>query len=291
MVDLVSCCGAPAAVRDDRGEGDSRALPHCGHARRNSPSARSRDRTGATCSSTTRCAVIADGRPAELGHANVCVAACSSSRSARPSAPSAAGRRGRSPSRPRTSTRQVRSSTDSRACQPSPSSPSAGSDQYDMVKIRFPSWCDRIQWQGQDVTQLCYRRAELLCSDHRPVLSVFDITVRTLQPERRNIVYKVTGHPPGSRADPRARRRAFSSAWTTWRTWPFRGCVPAVCWGWWAAKSPPAVQVSLSRNTIPFSQVFFDTCVASARARRGGWAGLTACVQARDGGVHRAQYV
>lgn len=49
-------------------------------------------------------------------------------------------------------------------------------------KRRMPAWCDRIQWYtdphvtGIDVKTLSYDRVELHCSDHKPVVGLFEIS-------------------------------------------------------------------------------------------------------------------
>ncbi|KAG0175793.1 inositol polyphosphate 5-phosphatase [Apophysomyces sp. BC1021] len=56
-----------------------------------------------------------------------------------------------------------------------------GTDIYDTSeKQRVPGWTDRIIFKGRSLKQLQYARAELLTSDHRPVLSVFEADVMTL---------------------------------------------------------------------------------------------------------------
>lgn len=44
-------------------------------------------------------------------------------------------------------------------------------------KRRSPAWCDRILWSGNSIKQLCYKRADIRLSDHRPVSSVFLLEV------------------------------------------------------------------------------------------------------------------
>ncbi|XVF52407.1 hypothetical protein PTKIN_Ptkin05aG0015900 [Pterospermum kingtungense] len=47
-------------------------------------------------------------------------------------------------------------------------------------KKRSPAWCDRILWSGKGIKQLCYQRAEIRLSDHRPVSSTFLVEVEVL---------------------------------------------------------------------------------------------------------------
>ncbi|KAH1089646.1 hypothetical protein J1N35_016903 [Gossypium stocksii] len=47
-------------------------------------------------------------------------------------------------------------------------------------KKRSPAWCDRILWCGKGIKQLCYQRAEIRLSDHRPVSSMFLLEVEVL---------------------------------------------------------------------------------------------------------------
>ncbi|KAE8728415.1 Type I inositol 1,4,5-trisphosphate 5-phosphatase 2 [Hibiscus syriacus] len=47
-------------------------------------------------------------------------------------------------------------------------------------KKRSPAWCDRILWSGIGIKLLCYRRAEIRLSDHRPVSSMFLVEVEVL---------------------------------------------------------------------------------------------------------------
>lgn len=63
-------------------------------------------------------------------------------------------------------------------------------------KKRSPAWCDRILWLGKGIKQLCYNRAEIRVSDHRPVSSNFMVEVevfdhrklqRALKPTRARV--------------------------------------------------------------------------------------------------------
>ena len=57
-------------------------------------------------------------------------------------------------------------------------------------KRRTPSWTDRILYQGKNVQQLEYNRAELLMSDHRPVLSLFKLPTLLVDTVKRDLIYK-----------------------------------------------------------------------------------------------------
>ncbi|KAL1916229.1 uncharacterized protein VTP21DRAFT_5846 [Calcarisporiella thermophila] len=53
-----------------------------------------------------------------------------------------------------------------------------GTHHYDTSeKQRIPSWTDRILYRGKPLRQLGYSRAELLVSDHRPVMSLFEVDI------------------------------------------------------------------------------------------------------------------
>lgn len=62
-----------------------------------------------------------------------------------------------------------------------------GTDRYDTSeKKRAPAWCDRILYRGGDrIKQFDYQRHELWLSDHRPVTGLFEITTKTIDPQRR----------------------------------------------------------------------------------------------------------
>ncbi|KAI3693760.1 hypothetical protein L1987_76712 [Smallanthus sonchifolius] len=80
----------------------------------------------------------------------------------------------------------------------------AGSDRYvgenpkEGEKRRTPAWCDRILWSGKRIKQLCYNRAEIRMSDHRPVSSVFAIEVEVFDPRKLRRALNLTSaavHP------------------------------------------------------------------------------------------------
>lgn len=67
-----------------------------------------------------------------------------------------------------------------------------GTDQYDTSeKKRVPAWCDRIFYRGGNrITPLAYDSLVVRVSDHRPVLGVFRIQAKTMDPRKRAVVYK-----------------------------------------------------------------------------------------------------
>ena len=71
-----------------------------------------------------------------------------------------------------------------------------GTDLYEQrpdKKLRAPAWCDRILWLAQEpghVAQLNYTRSELNCSDHKPVMSTFLVTIKDVILSRREEVYE-----------------------------------------------------------------------------------------------------
>ncbi|XP_022718066.1 type I inositol polyphosphate 5-phosphatase 2-like isoform X3 [Durio zibethinus] len=59
-------------------------------------------------------------------------------------------------------------------------------------KKRSPAWCDRILWSGKGIKQLCYQRAEIRLSDHRPVSSMFLVEVEVLDHRKLQRVLNVS---------------------------------------------------------------------------------------------------
>lgn len=71
-----------------------------------------------------------------------------------------------------------------------------GTDVYEQrpdKKLRAPAWCDRVLWMAQEpkhVQQLTYARSESPnISDHKPVYSTLNITIKDVVPSKREKVY------------------------------------------------------------------------------------------------------
>ncbi|XP_076926782.1 type I inositol polyphosphate 5-phosphatase 2-like isoform X3 [Bidens hawaiensis] len=74
----------------------------------------------------------------------------------------------------------------------------AGENPKEGEKRRAPAWCDRILWMGKGIKQLCYNRAEIRMSDHRPVSSVFALEVEVFDPRKLRRALNLTSaavHP------------------------------------------------------------------------------------------------
>ncbi|TGZ77171.1 DNase I-like protein [Ascodesmis nigricans] len=67
-----------------------------------------------------------------------------------------------------------------------------GTDIYDTSeKKRVPAWCDRVLYRGRrKIEQTQYRRWEVKASDHRPVTAAFNISVKTVERQRRKMVWE-----------------------------------------------------------------------------------------------------
>jgi len=62
-----------------------------------------------------------------------------------------------------------------------------GSNEYDSKAKRIPSWCDRIFYKKTKlIKQICYNRSEYTYSDHKPVYSIFDLTILREYKEEKN---------------------------------------------------------------------------------------------------------
>lgn len=59
-------------------------------------------------------------------------------------------------------------------------------------KNRAPAWCDRILWKGSGIEQKYYTsQPKLRVSDHKPVLSLFEVAVRSIQTISEQIEEKI----------------------------------------------------------------------------------------------------
>jgi endonuclease/exonuclease/phosphatase family metal-dependent hydrolase len=67
-----------------------------------------------------------------------------------------------------------------------------GTDVYDTSeKKRVPAWCDRVLYRGRrKIEQTQYRRWEVKASDHRPVTAAFNVSVKTVDPARRKVIWQ-----------------------------------------------------------------------------------------------------
>jgi phosphatidylinositol-bisphosphatase len=73
-----------------------------------------------------------------------------------------------------------------------------GTNDYDRrpeKKQRPPAWCDRILWRSlsnklDSVIQLDYTRSELQPSDHKPVMSLFQVSIRKIIAEKEKAVFQ-----------------------------------------------------------------------------------------------------
>ncbi|KAI0750962.1 inositol polyphosphate phosphatase [Daedaleopsis nitida] len=91
------------------------------------------------------------------------------------------------------------------------------SDTYDTgEKMRIPAWTDRILFKGNNLDLAVYSRAELRCSDHRPVFALFRADVRIIDHAKRAalrnmLLENVTSTAPGEKLDEKLASLAFSS--------------------------------------------------------------------------------
>lgn len=70
-----------------------------------------------------------------------------------------------------------------------------GKNEYDEKNKRTPSWCDRILYKrSKFIKQLVYSRAELLSSDHRPVLSLFNVYAGRISDKKRKEIINEIKH-------------------------------------------------------------------------------------------------
>ncbi|KAI0722816.1 inositol polyphosphate phosphatase [Earliella scabrosa] len=90
------------------------------------------------------------------------------------------------------------------------------SDSYDTgEKLRIPAWTDRVLFKGNNLDLAVYSRAELKCSDHRPVFALFRAEVRIIDHAKRATLQKlllenVTSTAPGEKLDEKLASLTFT---------------------------------------------------------------------------------
>jgi len=67
-----------------------------------------------------------------------------------------------------------------------------GTHEYDDEKKRTPSWCDRILYRGEQISQVFYTSVgSVTISDHKPVCSLLKIKIKRIDPENKRLVVKL----------------------------------------------------------------------------------------------------
>ena len=92
-----------------------------------------------------------------------------------------------------------------------------GSTEYDSSeKRRIPAWCDRILFtKSPHIQSLSYRRYEPTVSDHRPVSAGFNVTLKTIDPDKMRLVRGEVGKEWGMRESEMLEKmsQVFSKTW------------------------------------------------------------------------------